>query len=176
MVELWLILIAFASHGAKAGGLDDFSNNLATDLAPLLTLFGENMTKQYLSESTHWLDYIIFALAPIGILTATASVIRVCGSSSLRAFIGRAREGAGTIESELCSSTSRDVCELFNNGGITRVLAPPKFWNLCTFEGQTTFGYFGITSAIFRRPQNGRKSSRTCHPKRLPQVQIFHLT
>jgi ankyrin repeat protein len=124
MIKPWLILIA--CHGAKAGGLDNFSNNLASDLAPLLALFGENMTKQYLSESTEWLDYIIFALAPIGILTAIVSAIRVCGDPSLRAFIGRAQEGEGTVEAELCSSTSRDVCELFNNGGITRVLGTPK--------------------------------------------------
>lgn len=31
---------------------DDFSNNLATDLSPLLALFGEQVTQQFLSEST----------------------------------------------------------------------------------------------------------------------------
>jgi hypothetical protein len=35
---------------------DDFANNLATDLAPLITLFGEQVTKQYLSESVGLLD------------------------------------------------------------------------------------------------------------------------
>ncbi|CEL03894.1 hypothetical protein ASPCAL05032 [Aspergillus calidoustus] len=111
---------------AAAGGWDDFSNNLATDLAPFLSLFGEQVTKQYLSESTTFLDYFIFAMAPMGILTAVVSAIRVCGSPSLRAFIGRAQEGAGIAEAELCSSTSRDVCELYNNGGIARVFGRPK--------------------------------------------------
>ncbi|KAF2997730.1 hypothetical protein E8E14_002132 [Neopestalotiopsis sp. 37M] len=109
-----------------ADGWDDFSNNLATDLAPFLSLFGEQVTKQYLSESVTKLDYIIFAIAPIGILTAVVSAIRVCGSSTLRAFIGRAQEGGGNAEAELCSSTSRDVCELFQNGGIARVFGRPK--------------------------------------------------
>ncbi|KAK4221252.1 hypothetical protein QBC38DRAFT_429394 [Podospora fimiseda] len=108
-----------------ADDLSDSSNNLATDIAPLLVLFGDSMTKQYLSESTSFLDYFIFAMAPSGILTAIISAIRVCGHSSLRAFIGRSQEGEGSIEAELCTSTTPDVCELFNRGGITRVLGKP---------------------------------------------------
>ncbi|KAL9094734.1 MAG: hypothetical protein Q9165_003004 [Trypethelium subeluteriae] len=65
-------------------------------------------------------------MAPIGILTAIVSAIRVCGSPSLRALVGRAQEGGAAAEAELCSSTSRDVCGLFNNGGIARVLGNPK--------------------------------------------------
>ncbi|PTB51180.1 hypothetical protein M431DRAFT_498437 [Trichoderma harzianum CBS 226.95] len=110
----------------RADGWDDFSNNLAADLAPFLSLFGEQITKQYLSESIATIDYFIFAMAPMGILTAIVSAIRVCGSPSLRAFIGRAQEGGGVAEAELCSSTSRDVCELYNNGGIARVFGRPK--------------------------------------------------
>lgn len=105
---------------------DDFSNNLATDLAPLIALFGESPTKQYLSECLTAEDIIIFAVAPLGIITAVVSAIRVCGTPSLRAFIGRAQEGAGNAEAELCSSTSRDVCELYSNGGIARVFGRPK--------------------------------------------------
>ena len=111
---------------AKAGGLDDFSNNLATDLGPLLSLFGDAITKQYLSESTSFEDYVIFALAPIGLMTAVVSVIRVCGGPWLRSFIGRAQEGDAAIEAELCTSTSADICEVFNRGGITRTLGKAK--------------------------------------------------
>lgn len=105
---------------------DDFSNNLATDLAPLIALLGESPTKQYLSECITWEDIVIFAAAPLGVITAVVSAIRVYGTPSLRAFIGRAQEGAGVAEAELCSSTSRDVCELYNNGGIARVFGRPK--------------------------------------------------
>ena len=110
----------------RAEGWDDFTNNLATDLAPLVALFGEQATKQFLSESTSRLDNVIFAVAPLGILTAVVSVIRVLGSASLRAFVGRAQEGKGQAEAELCSSTSYDVCELWNNGGIARVFGRPQ--------------------------------------------------
>jgi hypothetical protein len=125
-----VLLLAFA--GLVAGdAVDDFSNNLATDLAPVLALFGDQVTKQFLSESTTVWDSIIFACAPIGILTAVVSVIRVCGSSGLRAFIGRAQESTPRAEVEVCSSTSRDVCELYQNGAIVRVLARhPKILEL----------------------------------------------
>jgi ankyrin repeat protein len=120
------VFAVFSFPVVLADGWDDFSDNLATDLAPFLSLFGEQVTKQYLSESIKFRDYLIFAVAPMGILTALVSAIRVCGSPSLRAFIGRAQEGGGIAEAELCSSTSRDVCELYNNGGIARVFGRPK--------------------------------------------------
>lgn len=127
---LFFVVWAAGLAGVRADDLSDFSNNLATDIGPLLALFGGSMTRQYLSESTSFLDYFIFAMAPIGILTAIVSTIRVCGHSSLRAFIGRSQEGDGVVEAELCTSTSRDVCELFNRGGITRVLGRPKIVEL----------------------------------------------
>jgi ankyrin repeat protein len=121
-----LVFLACWVTTAKAEGWDDFANNLATDLAPLLALFGEQVTKQFLSESITTLDNFIFAMAPLGIITAVVSAIRVCGAPSLRAFIGRANEGGGIAEAELCSSTSRDVCELYHNGAIVRVFGRPK--------------------------------------------------
>ncbi|KAF2830250.1 hypothetical protein CC86DRAFT_240039, partial [Ophiobolus disseminans] len=110
--------------------IGDFSNDLATDLGPLLALFGDSMTKQFLSESISHLDYIIFAVAPIGIITTLVSTVRLCGSTALRAFIGRSQEGQGAVEAELCTSTSRDVCELFTRGGIQRILGRPSILEL----------------------------------------------
>ncbi|KAK3341869.1 hypothetical protein B0T25DRAFT_511306 [Lasiosphaeria hispida] len=110
--------------------LAEFSNNLASDLGPLLALFGESMTIQYLSECTSVADYIVFATGPIGIITALVSAIRICGGTYLRAFIGRAAEGAAAAEVELCTSTGRDVCELFTRGGITRSLGGPSILEL----------------------------------------------
>jgi hypothetical protein len=137
---------------------DDFSNNLATDLAPLVALFGESATKQYLSECLTVEDIIIFAVAPLGIITAVVSAIRVCGTPSLRAFVGRAQEGAGTAEAELCSSTSRDVCELYSNGGIARVFGRPKLLEIVhdTQAGRGEFysrGGSDATAGIYSFPE-----------------------
>lgn len=127
------VVLAWVPPVAGDDDLADFSNNLATDIGPLLALFGDAMTRQYLSESITFLDYLIFALGPIGILTAIVSVARLCGHSTLRAFIGRSQEGESTVEAELCTSTSRDVCELFTKGGITRVIGKANILELIYF-------------------------------------------
>ena len=87
-----------------------------------------------MSESISILDNFIFALAPLGILTAVVSVIRVCGSSSLRAFIGRAQEGPGEAENELLSCVSETTAELFNAGGISRVFGRPRVLEIVAWE------------------------------------------
>lgn len=128
----WMLLVAFALFTGVEGlfeGIDDITNNLVTDLAPLITLCGEQATKQFLSESTSFMDSVIFSIAPLGLITAVVSVIRIYGSSSFKSIIGRSQEAHGVAEAELCSSTSQDVCELWSNGGICRVLGRPKILN-----------------------------------------------
>lgn len=67
-------------------------------------------------ETLIWPDHVIFAMAPLGILTAVIGAIRVGGPSWARAVVGRARETRAAAELELMSSTSHEVCELFNGG------------------------------------------------------------
>jgi hypothetical protein len=45
---------SIANPSAFSG--QDFSNNLLSDLAPLLTLFGEQVTKQFLIMPIDWAD------------------------------------------------------------------------------------------------------------------------
>lgn len=75
-----------------------------------------------MSQSTGWADNIILAMAPLGIITAIVSAIRVGGPPWLKAIIGRASENRAVAESELMSSTSRKVCELWNGQQIVRVM------------------------------------------------------
>lgn len=118
----------------------DFSNNFATDLSPLLSLFGESPTKQFLSESTSRLDSILFGIGPLGIVTTVVSVIRLYGNARWKSIIGRSQEPRGVAESELCSSTSADVCELWSHGGISRVFGRPKILAFI-FSGDTAEFY-----------------------------------
>jgi hypothetical protein len=74
----FLFVSLWPATTAAGGPLDDFSNDHATDLGPRLALFGDSMTKQYLSEMTSALDYIIFALAPIGIVKGEIPLTRHC--------------------------------------------------------------------------------------------------
>lgn len=41
---------------------EDFSNNLFSDLAPILALFGEQVAKQFMAGSLGWSDNILFAM------------------------------------------------------------------------------------------------------------------
>lgn len=52
---------------------DELSNNLFSDLVPLLTLFGEQVTKPFLTLSLGWADNILLAVGPLGVLTTGAS-------------------------------------------------------------------------------------------------------
>lgn len=96
---------------------------MLTCIAPrLLALFGERVTMQFMSQSTGWADNVIFAMAPLGIITAIIGAIRVSGPSWLKTIIGRARESRAIAEAELMSSTSKEVCELWNGQEIVRVM------------------------------------------------------
>ncbi|KAJ6111771.1 hypothetical protein N7523_007832 [Penicillium sp. IBT 18751x] len=143
-MRLNCLIILCLAPPVLADGWDDFTNNLATDLAPLITLFGERLTKQFLSESISLIDNLIFALSPLGVLTTVVSVIRVCGGSSLKAFIGRAQEGPAEAESELLPCVSESTAELFNDGGISRVFGRPRVLEIVAWENED--------------PQSGKKS------------------
>jgi len=97
--------------------------NFLSDLGPILNLFGEGITKQFLSGSLYLEDHILLATLPIGIITITVSAIRVAGPTWLKAIVGRASEARGKIELELMTSTSQFVCELWDGQAMVRVLA-----------------------------------------------------
>lgn len=80
MISIQIPLLVFFTKSVSADGWDDFSNNIASDLGPVLKLFGEEVSKQFLSESTSILNNIIFAVLPLGILTTFVSAIRICGN------------------------------------------------------------------------------------------------
>lgn len=77
---------------------------------------------QFMSQSMGWADNIILAMAPLGIVTAIVAAIRVGGPSWLRAVIGRARENLAISEAESMSSTSKEVCEVWNGQEVVRCM------------------------------------------------------
>ncbi|KAF4985886.1 hypothetical protein FDECE_16248 [Fusarium decemcellulare] len=77
---------------------------------------------QFISQSMGWADNILLAMAPIGIITTIVSAIRVGGPSWLKALIGRARENLAAAESDLMSSTSDEVCEVWNGKEVVRCM------------------------------------------------------
>lgn len=152
---------------APAEGWDNFANNLGSDLAPLLTLFGEQVTNQYMSESLSKIDNVLFALAPLGLITAIVSAIRVSDSTKLRGLIGRAMENRGQVEADLMSSTSPDVCELWSGAGVVRVLGRPHLLQLVHLRSESPLdksaGLYTFQAALHRRlyTEQGSDSNET---------------
>lgn len=98
----------------------------------------------------YWMEHVIFAMAPLGILTAIVSAIRVGGPPWLRAVVGRVRENLATVELELMSSTSHEVCELWNGQGIVRAMGMPEVQEIIYLEGdkdENTCGLHTIETA-----------------------------
>lgn len=91
-------------------------------------------------------------MGPLGILTALVSAIRVGGHSWLRAVIGRARENHAAVEIELMSSTSHEVCEVWNGEGIVRSLGKPGIRQViyleCDKDNDETLGLHTISTAL----------------------------
>ena len=104
-----------------------------SQICRILALFGENFAQQFLSESFTWLDHLIFAAVPLGILTALFGAIRVQGPKIARSFIGRARETRAAAEIALMSSTSQEVCEMFNGQGFVRTMGRPVMAQIIIF-------------------------------------------
>ncbi|XPS75928.1 hypothetical protein M3J09_007992 [Ascochyta lentis] len=111
----------------------EFAFNLFSDIAPLLALFGDQFARQFTSESLTWVDHLIFAMVPLGILTAITGAIRVQGPRIAKSFIGRGRENRALAEIELMSSTSKEVCELFNGKSIIRAMGRPKLAQILVY-------------------------------------------
>ncbi|KAL7795469.1 ankyrin repeat-containing domain protein [Trichoderma afarasin] len=109
MILLYFLLLG---HAAADSG-DDFSNNLFTDLSP---------------QAMGLSDCIILAMAPLGIITIIVAAIRVSGPPWLKALIGRATENLAAAELELMSSTSNEVCELWNGNDVVRCAGSASVW------------------------------------------------
>ncbi|KAF8253432.1 hypothetical protein K440DRAFT_642386 [Wilcoxina mikolae CBS 423.85] len=82
-------------------------------------------------------------MAPLGVITAivgtdkypSPGAVRVGGPSWLRNLVGRARETRAAAEVELMSSTSHEVCEIWNGDAIVRVMGSPQIQQFLFFQG-----------------------------------------
>ncbi|KAJ4317788.1 hypothetical protein N0V84_007150 [Fusarium piperis] len=138
MAQLAIILLALLVGLAHGGGFDNVVDSLNTDLAPLITLFGERVTMQFISQMVGFADCFVLATVPLGIITIMVSAIRVGGPAWLKAAVGRAKENKATAELELMSSTSPEVCELYDGQTIVRCLGSGSVWQyMCLFRKGT---------------------------------------
>jgi hypothetical protein len=99
-----------------------------------------------MSESINELDHIVFAMAPLGILTAIVGAIRVGGHPWLKALVGRARENISSAEVELMSSTSHEVRELWDGKAVVRTQAQQMVAQLVFLKHRKHEATFGLTT------------------------------
>ncbi|KAK4171560.1 hypothetical protein QBC36DRAFT_391045 [Triangularia setosa] len=143
---VWACLLVWFT--AAASNAEDFTNNMISDLGPLLSLFGERVTNQFMTGSMGWADNVILAMAPLGIVTIMVAAIRVGGA-------GNRWQSA---EMELMSSTSRDVSELWNGQGLVRVAGkgPVHQFIIMPSSSPTTTDVVG---SVLKHPEPTERSS-----------------
>lgn len=93
----------------------------------------------------------VFAMAPLGVLTAIVGAIRVGGADWLKRLIGRARETTASAEIELMSSVSHEVCEAWNGTSIVRSLGYSRVKQIIHFPAED--GDFSPESFITTDPK-----------------------
>jgi hypothetical protein len=98
-------------------------------------------------------------MAPLGIITALVGAIRVGGPTWLKAVVGRARETRASAEVELMSSTSHEVCELWNGEAIVRTMGEPIVQQIVYLENcPEDFGLYTCSIAERKRMmKHGKK-------------------
>ncbi|KAK7969333.1 hypothetical protein PG996_002230 [Apiospora saccharicola] len=140
---------------------DNFANNAFTNLAPLLTLFGNEVTKQFLAISMGIPDAAILGIAPIGIMTDTVSAIRVGGSYLMKSVIDRARDSPDDEEKYLLSSTSANVRGIWTGNRVIRQNGASKttvfMFNLNRHTNNAQglyprYGLISLSNYLERRP------------------------
>ncbi|KAL9106123.1 MAG: hypothetical protein Q9227_008823 [Pyrenula ochraceoflavens] len=147
---------------------DDTTNNLFTDLGPLIALFGEQVSKQFLSQSLGFADAILFGMAPLGIITGIVSAIRLGGYRWLRAIIGRSSETRGSAGIELTSATSNDIGELWDGSSVVRLQGTPSIITVffeAPMESEDTGEVEHSPSVPLMRTDDRSLLSSEFHPK-----------
>ena len=118
---------------------------------------------------------IVFAMAPLGIITALVSAIRVRGPNWLKALVGRARENIAAAEVEVMSSTSHDVCELWNGTAIVRTVGRPMVKQLVYLDWlkdeKDVFGLFTLDKSAGQLSKEGMQE-RLCHPSKIQYLTL----
>lgn len=102
-------------------------------------------------------------MAPLGIITAIVSAIRVAGFPWLKAVIGRGKEGQGQVELELMSSNSRDVGEMWNGQAVVRVVGEPTIFQFIYESGRV-----GVDPRLIYTLEKGNPLFELVHKTNVP--------
>jgi hypothetical protein len=110
-----------------AAGSDAWAEALA-GVGPLVLLIGEKNTKQLLREANGLPSIVSLSVAPIGLISVLTSMIRLCGSHELRAFLGYEHEPRAAAALETTKANCGGIHAQLVDGRISRTAAsdPPS--------------------------------------------------
>ncbi|RPA76084.1 hypothetical protein BJ508DRAFT_417730 [Ascobolus immersus RN42] len=108
--------------GSKAdssiGSSADVWAMLVANIVPLLILLGEKHVKAYFKTMRHFSHYLIYAVGPIGLVTAVVTLIRILPDNfrAVKRLIGRQYERRAEVLSDVTSVSCGPVETEFKDG------------------------------------------------------------
>ncbi|PWW71951.1 hypothetical protein C7212DRAFT_367021 [Tuber magnatum] len=127
--EILLILILAchteaASNGSLMSSSSDVWAALVANVGPLLVLVGEKHVKAYFKIMCHPSHHLLFASAPIGLVTAVTTLIRLDGGQLLKRLIGRQFETRAEVLADATSISGGEVGLELRNMGLEQTTQP----------------------------------------------------
>ena len=100
---------------------------LVANIAPLLVLLGEKHVKAYFKSMSRQSHSLLYAISPIGLITAVVTLIRLCGSPLMKRIIGRQFETRAEVLADVTSVSYGEVGLRFQKDRrtIEQAMSPP---------------------------------------------------
>ena len=95
-------------RGAITNSSDAWAN-LVANIAPLLILVGEKHVKAYFKTMSTESHFLLYAVSPIGLVTALVTLIRLHGTPLMKRLIGRQFETKAEVLADVSSVSFGDV-------------------------------------------------------------------
>jgi hypothetical protein len=118
--------ITGSSADSSIGTSTDVWAMLVANIAPLLILLGEKHVKAYFKTMRHFTHYLIYAVGPIGLVTAVVTLIRILPDDfrALKRLIGRQYERRAEVLSDVSSVSCGAVETELKNGAFEQTIEP----------------------------------------------------
>lgn len=132
-----LLILALACNTIAAASpvssSSDVWSALVANIAPLLVLVGEKHVKAYFKNMCRASHHLLFASAPIGLVTAVTTLIRLNGTPMLKRMIGRQFETRAEILADVTSVSGGEVGLELRNMNLEQTIQPTNedlamFW------------------------------------------------
>ena len=118
--------LALADTDSAIGESSDAWATLVANIAPLLLLVGEKHVKAYFKTIRNPSHCLLYAVGPIGIITAITTLIRLTGIRTLKRLIGRQYESFPEVLADVTSVSRGDVGVEIRNDRLEQAITPGK--------------------------------------------------